>query len=230
MPYTAKASGGYQGPPIPDDLYVLEVKGVTLLPANGVPDNFGNIKDKLRIKFQLVDLEDEDGEPVFVDPMVTNSLSDGAGGRFPASNYWKICIALGAEPENGIDSDNLIGLRCKGMVTTDPEEGSWPRITQYARIAKGAGTQAPARGNGGSRPSQRTTEPVLGEESPFPGLKVSQTADPAERISKWWAKTRAAGLDRKEVIDQSKFAYDGREPAELTGEELDSLYQMVAGV
>ncbi len=220
MPYTAKALGGYQGPPIPDDLYVLEVKGVTLLPANGVPDAFGNIKDMLRIKFQIIDLVDEDGGPVYVDPRVANSLSDGSGGRFPASNYWKICVALGAEPENGIDSDNLIGLRCKGMVTTDPEEGSWPRITQYARIAKGAGTQAPARGNGGSRPSQQPTAP---------SEQDIESAKRVDTLMAWWTKTRAAGLDRKEVIEQSKFAYDGREPAELTGEELDSLFAMVAG-
>ena len=179
MPYIAKSEGGYQGPPIPDDTYNLTVKEVTFEPANGQADQWGNIKDKVRVRFRLDGLIDDatDG-PVYVDPLMSASLADGAGGRFPASNYYKMCIALGVAPEIlavGIDTDDLVGLKCKGIVVTAPEVGAWPKVTQYLRLPPKSGAVRPQE----ARQPARRAAPAEGYAVDESG-EFSTAGSPAE--------------------------------------------------
>ncbi len=202
MPVIMPSEGGYQGPEIEDDTYVLKVNAVTFIPSNGKPNTFGKIVDQLRVKFLLKGVQDEDGEPVFVDPLMTAKLSDGSDGRYAASTYYKMCIALGLEPEQisyGVDTDSLVGLECKGVVVTG--DNGWPRVTQYIKLPKAAGKAA-----------------VRPQNAPEPSLIAA-----VEAVNGWWDRTRAAGLDRKAVLALSHERYE-REPIDLTEDEREELY------
>ncbi len=201
-------TGARKIPTVANGLYEVECLGTEDVTLDQ-PDIFGKT-DKIRVSLGLTGLVDEEGEPIIVDPLLNRTL-----GKKATLRAW--AEAFGVPPTEGqeFETNWLVGCKAQALIQTEPEDADgtrhWPRVTNLLALPK-------ARANGGSRPSQRPVGPLL------------QADDGAEAISKWWAKTRAAGLDRKEVIEQSKFAYDGREPAELTGEELDSLYQMVAGV
>lgn len=209
MVHTPPAARGYNGPAIPNNLYTLEVRSVVLVPAE-VPDHWGNLKDKLKIHWLITDLVDGDGQEVFVDDRVNNSLSDGAGGRYPPSNYYKICSALGVETENGVDSDRLVGLQCQGMVETEEEEGAWPRVTRYMRIQKGQAKAA-------QKAPTRAQEPNL-----------TPSSAEVDELSDWWKTTREQGLTREEVIEKSKAMFDAL-PHEISGEERAELYLALIG-
>lgn len=209
MVKTAKASAGYQGPEIEDGLYKLELRNVTLIPANG-PNRFDPsqpAKDQLRLMFRIDGLLDEEGEEVFVEPLVNNSLSDGAGGKYPASTYYKVCIALGLDPEQieyGVDSDDLIGLWCQGMIVT-AEEGGWPRVTQYTKLPKGGAKNA-------ARTRQEAPQPSLEEEV---------------EITAWFRKWTNKGHERSALVELSEGNFGGRAPGELTAEERGELERLI---
>ncbi len=169
-------------------------------------DRFGN-PEKIILRCQFPDLEDEDSDSVTLDAMCNYKLS-------PLSKFWSWCEAFGINPDDyeEVDTDELVGKEAlaKVIIQKKDDGSEWSRIDGFTAMPKQK--NAP-------RPSQRPTEasgPVVIAD------------DPQERLNQWWVKTRAAGLGRKEVIEQSTFAYDGREPVDLTDEERESVFQMLS--
>jgi len=64
----------------------------------------GETRERLRFRFDVGQVEDEDGE--IVDGVVPGYTSLALS---PKSNLWKLAIAAGLDPAHGLDCDDLLG-------------------------------------------------------------------------------------------------------------------------
>lgn len=109
-------------PIVPDDRYeavIVSTKHISL----DTPDQYGKT-EKLEIKVSF----DVDGEEVTLDPRVNLAWSEKA-------TLFKIAQAAGLDvnPFDPFDTDQLHGRRLR--IDTEQEEGKWPRVTGWAKLA-----------------------------------------------------------------------------------------------
>lgn len=103
----------------------------------------GETRDRLRFRFDVGQVEDEDGE--IVDGVVPGYTSLALS---PKSNLWKLAVAAGLDPAHGLDTDDLVGRRVTIPVTVAVrDDGTHRNSVDMANVrpAKGKAAQAAAK-------------------------------------------------------------------------------------
>ena len=123
MPVVQPSSSGYDGPEIPDGLYVVTCTKIeeTILEQ----DKFGKT-DKFRLTLTG---GFTDGTTFIVEPLLNQSWSE-------KSNLFLYAVAFGLDPNpnEAFDTDALIGKKAQALVVTAEEAGSWPRVQTITGI------------------------------------------------------------------------------------------------
>lgn len=200
--------GTGKGPPVLEDqIYPVVCRSVTSEVME--QDRFDH-PNKLRFKLEVKGEVDDNGEPVFIDPLMNRTLTD----KGPGSTLYKFAVAFGVLRSGEIrpiKMSEFVGREARAFITT-AEEGGWPRVKEIM----------PAIKNNGSRPSGATTAASPRDSA------VEDVERHLDEMEAFWKEVDDLGLARKEVTGQAKFTYD-KEPFDLTKEERDSVIQMVAG-
>ena len=85
----------------------------------------GETRERLRFRFDVGDVEDEEGELV-EHATVPGYTSVALSAR---SYLWKLAVAAGVDPSKGLDTDDLLGKRVTIAVTVGVREDGTPKNT-----------------------------------------------------------------------------------------------------
>jgi len=135
-------------------VYEAEIANIEEAPASTV---FPDSGPRLKIVFALPAELDDNGAPVQFFHFVTQKLTVSP----KKSNLWKVCEALGMDPTGGVNTEQLIGLRARVVISIKGEgEQSRPVITDvWAPTEQPAPTGSGLRGKGAPQ-QQRTAAPA----------------------------------------------------------------------
>jgi len=160
--------------------------------------------DVFKWSFAVVDEVDEEGDPIILDPVSNRKLT-------PLTKFWAWAVALGGQPEIGkpFNTDQLIGAHAMAQVEAkvkpDGTRG-FPKIVALVAMPKQ---------RNGARPERKTESP-----------QVQATDNLSDELNAWWKKILGMGVDRKAVVEQSRFTYE-KDPWDLSPEERDSIFHMM---
>ena len=168
MGYVVEPSSG-EVPEVPDGLYTATITAVTPIVLDQ-PDQFGKT-EKLEVSLEF----DVDGEAVTLDPRVNRAWSE-------KSTLFLIAQASGLDvnPAQAFDTDDLLNRQVN--ILTEQEEGKWPRVKAWSRVAKRAAAKA-------------APAPVA-DKSP---ALIKDDGSPDYTV--FWREIQRCGLTRKNVID-----------------------------
>lgn len=133
-------------PVIPTADYVAKIVDI----AEVQSEYNGETRERLRFRFDVGQVEDEDGE--IVDGIVPGYTSLALS---PKSNLWKLAVAAGLDPSHGLDCDDLLGKRVTIPVTVGVRDDGTHRNTidmANVRPAKGTGKKVSTTGKAAEQP------------------------------------------------------------------------------
>ena len=199
-----EATAGGEAPVIEDGLYTVTVVEVTEQTMEN--DQFGH-PEKLRFKLLIEGLEDEDGDHVYLDPLLNRKLSLPDAKMQSTLSKWTAIFGV-AITAGGIDTDDFINRRAQALIQT-AEPGSWPRVKDLLPLRKGAKAVA-AKANHEHDPAYTATGDYVCRS-----CHVALDPRDAEGVdfTAFWSKVKALGRSRTDV-------------AEAVGGDLDTLRTM----
>lgn len=129
-------STGGKAPVIPDDVYPVVCDGIDLVTLPE-PDKFQKT-EKLEFHLRLLDVVDEEGGEIVLDPRLNVAWSEKA-----TLFKWAVAFGLNPNPDAPIDTDAFIGLEARAVVETE-KEGAWPRVKEMMKASVRAASRQTA--------------------------------------------------------------------------------------
>lgn len=134
---TVTPSSGGKAPVLDDDIYDVVCEDVIERTLEQ-PDQFGKT-EKLEFRIKLIDVPDEDGEPVTLEPRCNKAWSERA-----TLFKWALAFGIDADPTQTFDTDIFKGKRARADIRTEAE-GKWPKVHDFLPMPKMRNGKAQAK-------------------------------------------------------------------------------------
>ena len=197
MPHIDPTAGG-KAPVIPDDTYIVTCIDAKLITVE--EDQYGKT-DKLRLELAGATM---DGEAFTVEPLMNNTWS--AFPNKPPSTLFTYAKAFGCNPDPNepFDTDELIGKRLQGLIATDSEPGSWPRIQSFVEYKSVAAQKGPPAAS--TTPTERIAGPAFISAQGDVDWKVYWAAIERYGGTREGIAAKVGGLDKLEQMSFDQLA------------------------